>query len=193
MTRKAKQDAERIRDLKARAEKTRSQGRDPGASARRREQATREAPEEVEFIDALRDVDAEVEKLARNKGGRPKGRKSRPAAVIAAERLSAQINKQLRDPAWFPSLTEHSQVQLTKAIPQLATLAGAPQASAPCEVLGPAPAPIARLRGRYRIQLLIKHAKREAVWSLARHISEATSALRGELRASVDMSPVDML
>jgi primosomal protein N' (replication factor Y) len=64
---------------------------------------------------------------------------------------------------------------------------------APCEILGPAPAPIARLRGRHRFQLLIKHETRERVWSLVRRVSEAAATLRGDLRTSVDMSPVDML
>jgi primosomal protein N' (replication factor Y) len=66
-------------------------------------------------------------------------------------------------------------------------------ASAAWEVLGPAPAPIARLRGRHRFQLLIKHRERPALLAIARCLAEAAARLPEDLRASVDVNPFDML
>jgi primosomal protein N' (replication factor Y) len=61
------------------------------------------------------------------------------------------------------------------------------------EVLGPAPAPIARLRGRYRFMLLFK-GRDEA---LLRHVTEKTLALARrlprEVHFALDASPVNML
>ena len=62
-----------------------------------------------------------------------------------------------------------------------------------CEVLGPAPAPIARLRGRYRFQLLIKGSDRAAVWQMARRTASASEKLPAAIRVRVDVNPVDML
>jgi primosomal protein N' (replication factor Y) len=62
-----------------------------------------------------------------------------------------------------------------------------------CEVLGPAPAPIARLRGRHRFQILIKGGDRGAVWQAARRMAAASERLPAALRVRVDMNPVDML
>ena len=61
------------------------------------------------------------------------------------------------------------------------------------EVLGPAPAPIARLRGRHRAQLLLKHRDADALGRVARLVADAAAQLRGALRAHVDVDPVDML
>ncbi|MEX0284935.1 MAG: primosomal protein N' [Paracoccaceae bacterium] len=56
------------------------------------------------------------------------------------------------------------------------------------EVFGPAPAPIARVRGRHRVRLLVKAAKGTPLQSaLARWISP--HKLRGDLRLSVDIDP----
>ena len=60
-------------------------------------------------------------------------------------------------------------------------------------MLGPAPAPIARLRGRHRFQLLLKHRDGEMVWKAGRRVGEAASGLRGDVRAAVDVHPIDML
>ena len=56
------------------------------------------------------------------------------------------------------------------------------------EVFGPAPAPIARIRGRHRVRLLVKVAKGAPLQSaLARWI--APIKLKGDLRLSVDIDP----
>ena len=61
------------------------------------------------------------------------------------------------------------------------------------EVLGPAPAPLARLRGRYRFQLLVKGADRDWVLRAARRALDASSRLAEGIQASVDVAPVNML
>jgi primosomal protein N' (replication factor Y) len=74
-----------------------------------------------------------------------------------------------------------------------AQLADAPRSCDGCEVLGPAPAPIARIRGRYRFQLLIKGSDHSAVWRTARRLAAAGEMLPSAIRVRVDVNPVDML
>jgi primosomal protein N' (replication factor Y) len=62
-----------------------------------------------------------------------------------------------------------------------------------CELLGPAPAPIARLRGRHRFQLLVKGSDHTAVWKTARRLADASEKLPAAVRVRVDVNPVDML
>ncbi|WP_175543394.1 primosomal protein N' [Sedimentitalea nanhaiensis] len=60
------------------------------------------------------------------------------------------------------------------------------------QVFGPAPAPIARVRGRHRVRLLVKAAKGAALQeALARWI--APFRLKGDLRLSVDIDPQSFL
>jgi len=61
------------------------------------------------------------------------------------------------------------------------------------EVLGPAPAPLARLRGRHRYQLLIKGAPGPLLRAAAETLVKATAGLAAPLQASVDVNPVSML
>ena len=61
------------------------------------------------------------------------------------------------------------------------------------EVLGPAPAPLSRLRGRYRFQLLARGADPRWVRSAARRARDAASRLGEGIQAAVDVAPVDML
>ncbi|MDE0032394.1 MAG: primosomal protein N' [Deltaproteobacteria bacterium] len=63
---------------------------------------------------------------------------------------------------------------------------------APLEILGPAPAPIARLRSRYRWQILLKGRSRPALLALARRA--AALVPRGRVfRIHVDVDPHNML
>jgi primosomal protein N' (replication factor Y) len=64
--------------------------------------------------------------------------------------------------------------------------------AAGCERLGPAPAPLSRLRGRYRYQLLLK-GPAEPVLRAARHLTEALAVLPDGVQGSVDALPVSML
>jgi primosomal protein N' (replication factor Y) len=61
------------------------------------------------------------------------------------------------------------------------------------ERLGPAPAPLARLRGRHRFQLLIKGADKAAVRCAAEAMMSAARRLPSGIQASVDTHPVNML
>jgi primosomal protein N' (replication factor Y) len=61
------------------------------------------------------------------------------------------------------------------------------------EVLGPAPAPIARLRGRYRFRFLLKSADRRALHAVALAVCGQIDAGVAPARAAVDVDPVGML
>jgi primosomal protein N' (replication factor Y) len=61
------------------------------------------------------------------------------------------------------------------------------------EVLGPAPAPLARLRGRHRFQILVKGADAGSVRRAAEILVNAAARLPDAIQASVDTQPVDML
>jgi primosomal protein N' (replication factor Y) len=61
------------------------------------------------------------------------------------------------------------------------------------ELLGPAPAPLARLRDLWRFQLLVKGADAAAVRRVARALVEAANRLAAPLRAAVDPHPIHML
>jgi primosomal protein N' (replication factor Y) len=61
------------------------------------------------------------------------------------------------------------------------------------EVLGPAPAPLARLRGRYRVQLLVKGTKGALLRGAAEALVKAAAGLPAPLQASVDVNPMSML
>jgi primosomal protein N' (replication factor Y) len=61
------------------------------------------------------------------------------------------------------------------------------------EVLGPAPSPLARLRDRYRFQLLVRSADEPALRRAGRAMADAAVALSAPLRAVVDPNPLNML
>lgn len=61
------------------------------------------------------------------------------------------------------------------------------------QILGPAPAPIARLRARFRFRFLLRSADRRALRMVARAVVERIDAGLGGPRAHVDVDPVAML
>ncbi|MGF1468028.1 MAG: primosomal protein N' [Sandaracinaceae bacterium] len=61
------------------------------------------------------------------------------------------------------------------------------------EVLGPAPAPLARLRGRYRFRLLLRGPERRPLRAVARRIVARIEEGLGPVRAHVDVDPIQML
>jgi primosomal protein N' (replication factor Y) len=71
--------------------------------------------------------------------------------------------------------------------------AAARAAGQPVEVLGPAPAPLSRLRGRFRQQVLVKGADPAAVREAARALAAVASRLSAPLQAVVDLRPQNML
>jgi primosomal protein N' (replication factor Y) len=60
-------------------------------------------------------------------------------------------------------------------------------------LLGPAPAPIARLRARWRFRLLLRSPDRRALRAVARAIADRIDQGLGPVRAHVDVDPVSML
>ena len=62
----------------------------------------------------------------------------------------------------------------------------------PCERLGPAPAPLARLRGRHRVQMLVK-GPAAAVHEIARALQESARKLPEGVHAHLDAHPIQML
>ncbi len=99
-----------------------------------------------------------------------------PFASLALVRVSAEDERQAAD-----------------AATELAARARAGEGPEACEVLGPAPAPIARLRGRHRFQVLLKHRRASVVRAAASRVAVALERLPSSLRTSIDLHPVDML
>ena len=63
----------------------------------------------------------------------------------------------------------------------------------PVEILGPAPSPIPRLRGKYRFAMLIKAAEKQAVREAARYLADPVGKLPRGVQASLDVNPGNML
>ena len=61
------------------------------------------------------------------------------------------------------------------------------------EILGPAPAPLPKLRGRYRFQILIKGGDEDRLLDAARYVLKISQALPKPTRAALDVNPVNML
>ncbi len=60
-------------------------------------------------------------------------------------------------------------------------------------ILGPAPAPLARLRGRFRWQILLKGTDLEELHSLCLELEQEHARLAGKVNLSVDVDPENML
>ncbi len=76
---------------------------------------------------------------------------------------------------------------------RLATATAVDASEREFSVLGPAPAPLARLRGRHRHQLLVKGRPGPRLRAAAETLVKATAALVSPLQAHVDVDPVSML
>jgi primosomal protein N' (replication factor Y) (superfamily II helicase) len=61
------------------------------------------------------------------------------------------------------------------------------------DVLGPAPAPLSRLRGRYRFRLLLKARSRPPLRAVLFALTEALPRVGRDVRVVVDVDPVSML
>ena len=63
-----------------------------------------------------------------------------------------------------------------------------------CRILGPAPAPLARLRGEYRVQLLVKSRSRKQLRAVIDEALASTQTAGHELRAvTLEIDPVSMM
>jgi len=80
-----------------------------------------------------------------------------------------------------------------RATETLAVVARQHADAAGTEVLGPAPCPLARLRGRFRYQLLVKAREAAPLLRMARSLARAATALPEGVTASVDVNPTNML
>ena len=63
----------------------------------------------------------------------------------------------------------------------------------PLRLLGPAPAPIAKLRGRSRWQLMVKGRSHGAMEPVVRALEHAMERLPSGVRAVIDVDPVNLL
>jgi primosomal protein N' (replication factor Y) len=61
------------------------------------------------------------------------------------------------------------------------------------DVVGPAPAPLSRLRNRYRYQLMIRSADRRALRAVLAQLDLARAALPRSVRCSIDVDPMQLL
>jgi primosomal protein N' (replication factor Y) len=72
-------------------------------------------------------------------------------------------------------------------------LASEPVRSGRVLVQGPAPAPIERLRGRWRFRVMLRSAERGPLREALQLVEEARGALGRDVRASIDVDPVQLL
>jgi primosomal protein N' (replication factor Y) len=61
------------------------------------------------------------------------------------------------------------------------------------DVLGPAPAPIARVRNRWRFRALLRARERAALRIVLGAVDRARAALPGGVRSTIDVDPVQLL
>jgi primosomal protein N' (replication factor Y) len=124
----------------------------------------------------------------------------RPATSHDYERFYAEECKQ-REPLGYPPFGRLALVRVSaedeaaarEAATRLAAAAREVTGEGGPEVLGPAPAAIARLRGQHRFQVLLKHASAERLRKLGRELLAAAERLPPGVRFSIDLNPLDML
>ena len=68
-------------------------------------------------------------------------------------------------------------------------LAGVPE----LEVLGPAPCPLARLRGKHRMQILLKAGTRLPLHRAVTSLKRWKECVAHGVRLAIDVDPLDML
>ncbi|HAG91081.1 MAG TPA: primosomal protein N', partial [Bdellovibrionales bacterium] len=61
------------------------------------------------------------------------------------------------------------------------------------QVLGPAPAPLSRLRGKYRYQVLIKAPQSQVIREFCRRLIQDDKCLHSGTKVQVDIDPLHML
>jgi primosomal protein N' (replication factor Y) len=83
--------------------------------------------------------------------------------------------------------------QVETAAQKLVAQLSGPAAKLGVEVLGPAPCPLARLRGKNRYQVLLKASTRPPLRHLLTRLPEMRRTLPGKVGLTVDVDPLDML
>ncbi|HME72999.1 MAG TPA: primosomal protein N' [Myxococcota bacterium] len=92
--------------------------------------------------------------------------------------------------------TEEAAQRLAQAARAALVLSGSEAGATPgeaLEVLGPAPAPLSRLRDRYRFQLLLRSASDDLLLRAARAVLRESTRLPSTVRTTVDVDPMNML
>ena len=127
-----------------------------------------------------------------------------PSIVLAARHdfvAFAEVEQKLRAELGYPPegrlirvvLDDEDEARVRVAGDELAAALGQALQGDPAQVLGPAPAPIAKLRGRHRINLLVKApAGEESLDRARRALVELTTPI-SRPRISIDVDPVGML
>jgi primosomal protein N' (replication factor Y) len=111
--------------------------------------------------------------------------------TAARERQAAGLPPFAHQALWRAEAPDaETPLQFLESVGQLAQAAASPQ----LQVLGPAPAPLARRAGRYRFQLLFQCARRSELHAVIDRLLPAVSELReaGRVRWSIDVDPVDL-
>jgi primosomal protein N' (replication factor Y) len=92
-------------------------------------------------------------------------------------------------------LIRHQDAARANAIAQqLRTALVAANQDHACRILGPAPAPFARLRGEHRVQLLIKSRSRKQMRAVIDAAMKELETSGGDLRsATLEIDPVSMM
>ncbi len=80
-----------------------------------------------------------------------------------------------------------------QALAECARIAAIARAAVPSgvEVLGPSPAPLARLRNRYRFRFVLRAAERKPLRDAL--LAVARASLQRQVRMAIDVDPVNML
>jgi primosomal protein N' (replication factor Y) len=88
-----------------------------------------------------------------------------------------------------------AEAQARHACEALARVAhdAASRAEVRVDVLGPAPAPLARLRNRFRYRLMLRSADRKALRAVLGEVDAARTSLARSVRCSIDVDPVQLL
>jgi primosomal protein N' (replication factor Y) len=79
------------------------------------------------------------------------------------------------------------------ACAELARVARVVAEGTPVEVLGPAPAPLTRLRGRHRFRLMVRSADRSALRKVLIAIERARGEVPKSVRTGIDVDPMQFL
>jgi len=130
-----------------------------------------------------------------------------PSATHDYERFQLEERAHRRELGWPPSgalarIVVSSEEEDSARQAALTLANAARETDTGVQVLGPAPAPLAKLRGRYRFQILLRRplalagtlpAAREVVHRAARAVQDTTSTLPKSVRTSVDIDPQSML
>jgi primosomal protein N' (replication factor Y) len=129
-----------------------------------------------------------------------------PAIELAARHdVDAFLERELSDrrELGYPPITRAALVRVDAiseadardACSQLASIArSSPEArKGRVHVQGPAPAPIARLRGRWRFRVMLRAADRRPLREVLTLIEQARASLGRGIRASIDVDPVQLL